>query len=239
MRGFFITGTDTGVGKTAVTGAMAHVLRRRGLDPGVMKPAATGCIRRGAELVAADALFLARMAGVDDALDLICPCRLELPLAPAVAAQLSGERVDLSKMEEAFRLLGSRHRVMLVEGVGGLMVPLSGAFLVEDLAVRFNLPLLVVARPDLGTINHTLLTISRARQRGLSVAGVVVNGLPGEPDAAQRTSPLVIGSLSGVKILGVIPRDGEVDVEAGRPGNLAALAGEHLDWPALLAELEG
>jgi len=203
-----------------------------------MKPAASGGVRRGAELVAADAVFLARMAAVDDALDLVCPVCLELPLAPAVAADLAGQKVDVVKIGEAFRVLGSRHRVMLVEGVGGLMVPLDGAFLVEDLAARLGLPLLVVARAGLGTVNHTLLTVARARQRGLRVAGVIVNGLSPEPDLAERTSPAVIGKLAGVSILGVIPRGEDVDVEDGRAGNLAALVEEHLDWPALLAAME-
>ncbi|MDA8334509.1 MAG: dethiobiotin synthase [Peptococcaceae bacterium] len=237
--GFFVTGTDTGVGKTALTGALACGLRRRGLDPGVMKPLASGATRGGSGLVSADALFLVRMAGVSDDLDLICPVCLELPLAPAVAAELAGQRVDLVRVEQAFLRLATRHNPMLVEGVGGLMVPLAPGVLVEDLALGLGLPLVVVARAGLGTVNHTLLTLARARARGLSVAGVILNGMSADPDPAESTNARVIAALGGVRILGVIPRGEGVDVEAGRAGNMAALVEEHLDWAAIMAVLEG
>jgi len=237
--GFFVTGTDTGVGKTAVTGGLAFGLRRRGLDPGIMKPVASGATPEGKDLVAADAVFLAQMAGVSDPPGLICPVCLELPLAPAVAAELAGMPVDPARVEDAFRVLQARHRVMLVEGVGGLMVPLTRDFLVEDLAGRLGLPLLVVARSGLGTINHTLLTLGRARQKGLRVAGVIINGMSPEPDLAESTNARIIESLGGVKILGVIPRGEGIDVEAARAGNIAALVEDNLDWSATLAEMEG
>lgn len=237
--GFFITGTDTGVGKTAITGGMARGLRRRGLDAGVMKPVATGAHppEEGGP-ASADAVFLARLAGVDDEPGLICPVCLELPLAPAVAAELAGQRVDPALPGQAFRILSGRHRLMLVEGVGGLMVPLAPGYLVEDLALALGLPLVVVARSGLGTVNHTLLTLARARSRGLAVAGVVINGLSGGEDLAERTNPDVIARYGAVRILGVIPRGVGVDVEAGRAGNVADLVEENLDWSAVLAELE-
>lgn len=234
--GFFITGTDTGVGKTAVTGGLAAALRRRGFDTGVMKPVVSGT--ENGDTVAADAVFVAQMAGVSDAPGLISPVSLELPLAPAVAADLAGTTVDLALVEDAFRILRSRHRVMLVEGVGGLMVPVTWDLLVEDLAARMGLPLLVVARSGLGTINHTLLTLARARQKGLRVAGVIINGISPTPDLAESTSPRVIAMLGGVKILGLIPMGEGIDVEAARPGNIADLVEDNLDWPAVLAELE-
>ncbi len=223
--GLFVTGTDTGVGKTVVGAALAHAFRRRGVDVGVMKPVATGCRRRDGTLLSEDAEFLLRASGASDPLDLVCPYRFAPPAAPLVAAQtryqvpkggsvpgterVFGARyraVSLDRIEEAFRELAKRHEVMIVEGIGGLLVPLSGRRTVADLARRLGLPVLIVARAGLGTINHTLLTLEAARSAGLEVAGVVLNGLSGKPSLAERTNPAVLRELGGVPILGAIPR---------------------------------
>src|SRR5262247_1970348 len=154
MRSFLVTGTDTGVGKTLVAGGIAAALARRGIDVGVMKPFATGAIRVGGRLVSEDAQFLKKAAGVDDPLDLINPSCLQPPLAPAMAARIAKKPIDLDKVWAAWRTLKARHSTMIVEGVGGLLVPLVTGFTVADLARRWNLPLVIVTRPTLGTINH-------------------------------------------------------------------------------------
>ncbi|MEI6306350.1 MAG: dethiobiotin synthase, partial [Deltaproteobacteria bacterium] len=153
-RGIFITGTDTGVGKSIVAATLARLLCLNGVNVGVMKPVTAGCREDYGRLVSDDAMLLCKAAGVNYCED-IAPYRLKEPLAPAEAARIDGLRIDFSKILEAYGRLSSEHDFMIVEGVGGLMVPLAGGLLVADLARELALKLLVVARPDLGTINHT------------------------------------------------------------------------------------
>ncbi len=199
--GFFITGTDTGIGKTAVTAALAWAFRRRGLDVGVMKPVATGCERRNGSLVSEDAVRLLKASQAFDSMELVSPYRFEPPVAPYVV----GAPVSLEQIERAYRTLAERHELLLVEGIGGLLVPLDSRHTVADLARRLGLPLLVVARASLGTINHTLLTLGAARSAGLEVAGVVFNGRPARPSLAERTSPRVTARLGKVPVFGEVP----------------------------------
>lgn len=204
-KGIFITGTDTGVGKTYVARLIAGELRRQGLDVGVMKPAETGCAARSGSMVPSDALLLMKAACSHDSLDLVNPYRFPKPLAPAVAASIAGKKISPGKIISAFRKLSSRHDITLVEGAGGIMVPLTGAYCYLDLAADLGLPVLIVARPGLGTVNHTLLTIAVLRKRGLEIAGVVMNhGTPGKTGMAEKTNPGLIKKLSGVEILGIV-----------------------------------
>ncbi|MFQ5895774.1 MAG: dethiobiotin synthase, partial [Nitrospinota bacterium] len=162
--GLFVVGTGTGVGKTVVGGAIAAALRLAGEDVGVMKPAETGCPEAGCPegeggLLPLDALFLRTMAGSDDPLDLVNPYRFRPPLAPAHAAEAEGRAVELGRIERAFRTLAAAHRYLIVEGAGGLLVPLSGKVLYPELIRRLRLPVLLVSPLGLGTINSTLLTL--------------------------------------------------------------------------------
>lgn len=217
MPGLFVTGTDTGVGKTTVAAALLRAARARGLDVGAMKPAESGCAR-GADgaLVPADALRLLRAAGGDDPLDRVCPFRLEAPLAPGIAAAREGVEVSLDAIEAAHRALAARHRHgVVVEGAGGLLVPLDAGFAtVADLAVRLALPLLVVARPTLGTINHTALTVEAAAARGLACRGVILNAADAAAEEAATENARAIERLTGVPVLACLPHapgdDGEV-----------------------------
>lgn len=181
-KGIFITGTGTGVGKTVVAGGLAGALRFTGINVGVMKPLESGCKKKGRWLIPQDALFLQNMAAVEDDLNLINPYRFRNPLAPAMAADLEEIEVVTERIMEAYRSLENRHDLMLVEGAGGLLVPAVWAvhelpILISDLIEALGLPLLVVARADLGTINHTLLTVRHAKTLGLEVMGVVFNNL--------------------------------------------------------------
>jgi dethiobiotin synthetase len=221
-RGLFITGTDTGVGKTVVTAALAAAVRARGVDVGVMKPIQTGARPTPGGLAAPDAEFLASVSGVGDPPELVCPVRLLAPLAPSVAAELEQTAVDIPAILTAYRALQGRHAALLVEGAGGLAVPIARNYYMSDLARDMGLPVLIVARPSLGTINHTLLTVHWARAAGLAVAGIVISGYPDEPGVAERTSPAVIESLSGIPILGLVERDPDVDTDTGRAGGIAA-----------------
>jgi dethiobiotin synthetase len=203
--GIFITGTDTGVGKTVVAAALARLLRARGIDVGVMKPVTSGCGERDGALFSGDAELLAWGAGLPGVDGDSAPYLLREPLAPSEAAARDGVKIDFGRIAEAYGRLASRHDVMIVEGAGGLMVPLAGGLLIADLVHRLELPLLVVARPDLGTVNHTTLTCFAAKQMGLRVAGVVINNYPEEPGSAEQSAPHLISSLAGAPVLGIFP----------------------------------
>lgn len=203
-QGIFVTGTDTGVGKTVVAATLAYLLRMSGARVGVMKPVTSGCREQDGRLVSDDALLLCRSAGMVCSDD-VTPYLLREPVAPAEAARIDGVQINFSRIRESYQRLAASHDVMIVEGAGGLMVPLAGGLLVADLVRELNLPLLVVARPDLGTINHTVLTCYSAQQMGLSVAGVIVNNYPDAPGLAERSAPHHIGSLCGAPVLGLWP----------------------------------
>jgi dethiobiotin synthetase len=200
-RGIFITGTDTGVGKTYVAAGIAAELRNM-LNVGVMKPVETGCRMRKGNLVPRDAFHLIKSSTVRDELDLVNPYRFSKPLAPYVAAGLEGKKIGITKIMKAFRVLSRRHDFMIVEGAGGIMVPLTKEDTFLDLAQAMRLPVLIVARPGLGTINHTLLTIAALRARRIPIAGIVIN-YAGEQvkGIAERTNPITIEKVSGVRVL--------------------------------------
>jgi dethiobiotin synthetase len=200
--GIFVTGTDTGVGKTIVAATLARILRLRGVNVGVMKPVTSGCVERNGELVSEDAELLAWAAAVD-CTDDVAPYRLREPISPVESAQRDGVKIDFSRIVTCYRRLAEQYDFMIVEGAGGLMVPLNGGLLIADLVKQLDLPLLVVARPDLGTINHSVLTCFAAGQMDLEVKGVMVNRYPASPGLAEQGAPHQIGSLCGSPILGI------------------------------------
>jgi dethiobiotin synthetase len=209
-RGIFITGTDTGVGKTVVAAVLARLLRMRGLSVGVMKPVTSGCREEAGRLLSDDALLLCQAAGVE-CTDDVAPYLLREPVAPAEAAKQDGVVIDFARISAAFGRLAAAHDYVIVEGAGGLMVPLAGGLLVADLVRQLDLPLLVVARPALGTINHTVLTCFSAQQMELKVTGVVINNYPDAPGLAERSAPHHIGSLCGAPVLGIWPHRDDID----------------------------
>ena len=200
-RGVFVTGTDTGVGKTLVACALVRGLRSLGLDVGVMKPVETGVGAAGPR----DALALREAAAVDDPLELVCPFALALPAAPTVAAAAEGRAIDLGTIRRAFETLASRHGCVVAEGAGGLLVPVADGASMADLARELGLPLLVVARASLGTINHTFLTLEAARTRGLRVAGVVISHSSGALTSADAANLGALRQALGETLVGEIP----------------------------------
>jgi dethiobiotin synthetase len=204
--GLFITGTDTGVGKTYVSAGIATALKCQGVDVGVMKPAETGCKMREGLLMPRDALRLIKAAGVNDSLSLVTPYMFRRPLAPAVAGELEGRMIDPVRIISAFQTLSKRHEFMIVEGAGGIMVPLFGKYTYLDLAKKIGLPVLIVARPGIGTINHTMLTIAALKGHKIDIAGIVINyALEQKKGSAEKTSPAAIEKMSNVRIMGIIP----------------------------------
>src|SRR5688572_13986316 len=176
VPGLFITGTDTGVGKTYIGCLIARSLRAAGLKVGVYKPAASGCRREGDTLVSEDAVALWKAAGSPGELDRVCPQRFVAPLAPHLAARAEGRSIDESLLRSGLDYWLQRSEIVLVEGAGGLMSPLSDEDYVAHLAADFRLPLIVVARNALGTIHQTLVTLitAAAFEEGLPIAGVVL-----------------------------------------------------------------
>lgn len=214
MKGIFITGTGTGVGKTHVGAGIAAAWRSMGMDVGVMKPAETGCRWRKGILVPRDALKLSRAARSTDPLDEVNPFRFQEPLAPAVAAERAGAAISMGMIKASFRSLAGRHYVMIVEGAGGIMVPLTRRATFLDLAQSLGLPVLVVALPGLGTINHTVLTVLALKGRGIACAGIVINAAGGTRNGiAGRTSPAVIERMTGIPVLGIVSH-GQDDMSA-------------------------
>jgi dethiobiotin synthetase len=195
IRGLFITGTDTGVGKTYVAALVARSLRAAGRRVGVYKPAASGCSRQagdnGDQLVSDDALALWNAAGRPGEFQRVCPQRFEAPLAPHLAAVGEGKRIDSALMRSGLDYWRQRSEIVLVEGAGGLMSPLGETEYNGDLAEAFGFPLLIVSRNMLGTINATLQTLVAATAfgQGLAVAGIVLNHpSPPPPDDISLTS---------------------------------------------------
>jgi dethiobiotin synthetase len=175
MPAIFVTGTDTGVGKTVATAALALALRETGVDVGVMKPIETAAVQREGRRVGEDAALLQRLIAPGDPMEDLNPVALELAAAPSAAAKHAGLVIDLSRIKEAYARLAGRHEVMLVEGVGGLLVPIDATTTMADLSLALEAPLVVVARQRLGTLNHTLLTLREAERLGCRVLGVILN----------------------------------------------------------------
>jgi len=195
--GLFITGTDTDVGKTIATAVLGTLIKEHGCDVGVMKPI---------QCAGADTARLKKFLQINDSLKEINPYYAKEPLSPHVAFKKGRTKINIKRIMQAYQRLATRHEVMLVEGAGGLMVPIADDYLMADLIKEMNLELIIVARLGLGTINHTLLTINQARAKGLSIKGVIFNDIQGgKAGVAEKTNPDTIGRLSGVPVLGIIP----------------------------------
>lgn len=186
--GLFVTGTDTGAGKTFVAAALARALRARGVEVGVMKPVASGCRRRGGKLVSGDAELLRAAAGSDDPIEEISPIRYAAPLGPSVCARRERRPFEVKKVLAAFRRLSARHEFTVVEGIGGLAVPLSARLDVAGLARRLELPVLIAAADRLGVLSHALLTAGYARRRRLDLLGVVLTCTRKQADASRASN---------------------------------------------------
>jgi dethiobiotin synthetase len=202
--GLFVTGTDTGVGKTIVTAAIATAFKACGINAGILKPIATGT--EGTDAGLSDPEWLMSVTGVQDPPDLIAPYRFPIPASPLVAATQAGRPIDLTRILDAFQVLVTTHDCVVVEGIGGVLVPIAPGVFVVDLITRMNLPALVVARAGLGSINHTLLTLECLRNRGVPILGLVFNS-PARPTADADLSETVptIRRLSGLRLLGELP----------------------------------
>jgi dethiobiotin synthetase len=226
VHGVLVTGTDTGAGKTVVSAAIAAALRARGVDVRASKPVLTGTDAPADPAAAAppDHEVLAAVTG--QAPTAVAPLRFGPAVSPHLAAELAGRRLTVAELLDAVRSAAAGGAAVVVEGVGGLLVPLAPGLSVRDVAVALGLPVVVAARPGLGTISHTLLTLEAARAAGLDVRAVVLTPWPQEPDAIERSNRTTIAAEGDVAVA-VLPA-----VELS-PGALAA-AGARLPVAAWL-----
>lgn len=201
----FITGTDTGVGKTFFSCGLAALLRANGYRVGVMKPAETGCVVKDGQLFPDDAWRLKAASGCAEPLERICPYRLSEPLAPSIAADRAAVKIDIDHLLTVCGEISAKHDVTLVEGAGGLMVPLAASFTFADFARIAKLPVVVVAANKLGVINHLLLTLEHASCMGLSTLGYLLNRTSEENSLAAQTNREVLFSMTAVPCWGELP----------------------------------
>jgi dethiobiotin synthetase len=213
LRGLFVTGTDTGVGKSVVAAALCAALVERGEAVTAFKPVVTGLDEPPDEWPADHELLA---AGARQSPEQVAPYRFGPPLSPHYAAELAAETIEPARLVAA--ALAAGNGPLVAEGVGGLLVPITPGYLVRDLAIDLGLPLVIAARTGLGTINHTLLTIEAARAAGLSVAGVVMTPWPAAPEPIELSNRATVERLGGAPVSGLPPTD---------PGSLAS-AGSHL-----------
>lgn len=206
MRGLFVTGTSTGVGKTVVAAGLAWALRKGKIDVGVMKPFATANRVFSKKYRSEDTAMLARAAGVSDPDNELNPFFYKLAASPLVASQLKHDPpVDIEKALQILQNLAEKHDFMIVEGIGGIMVPLTENESVADFAKRAKLPVVIVSTPILGTLNHTLLTLMACKKFGINIKGIIMNKMPKRPSVVEQKVPEVIERLTGVRVLCTLP----------------------------------
>ncbi len=206
-HGIFITGTDTSVGKTLVTAALALQLKKRGLNVGVMKPIETG-VAPG-KFAQSDGARLRSIIESEETSGAICPYSFELPVAPLTAAQMSGLTINLDTISKIYRLLAGRYECMVVEGVGGVQVPITHRDNVLSLIKRLRLPVVVVGRSGLGGINHALLTIEALRRQKIRIIALVLNRTHPVRSALarvqERSTLEILRKQSGIPVIGSLP----------------------------------
>ncbi len=204
MKSYFITGTDTGVGKTTITAAIAALLRKHNVDVGVMKPIATGFPQKTG-FKSRDVALLHDAAQVADDEKTINPVFLPLPTSPYDASKVLNKKIDMDVVFERYEYLVKSHSMVLVEGIGGIMVPITRNFFVADMIKQMNLETIVVTRSTLGTLNHTVMTIEMCRKYKIPVKGLIVNYFDEKGGPAEKNSPSTLHEVTGLPILGIIP----------------------------------
>ncbi|MHC4737726.1 MAG: dethiobiotin synthase [Planctomycetota bacterium] len=229
--GLFITGTDTGVGKTLVGGAIAGILTETGINVGVFKPIATGCHRSWDGLTSYDTEFLADCANSELPVSMITPISYLTRAVPIVSAAYDKSVINFDKIASAYKKICQDSDIVIVEGIGGVRVPLTIEFDLLDLAIEFDLPVVIVARLNPGTINHTLMTIDCVRAAKLKIAGIVINGYDGtRAEIVEDTVEQVIAQCGGVKVLSVVPFDETVDIKEPCLGEVIIDSLTDCDW---------
>jgi dethiobiotin synthetase len=215
LRGIFVTGTGTGVGKSVLSAAICAALAERGEKVAAFKPVITGLDERGEDWPLDDEL-LAKHANAGQSREEVSPHRFGPPVSPHLAAEMADEQIEALALAREAREWAEKADALVCEGIGGLMVPLAAGFMVRDLAVELDLPVVIAAKTTLGTINHTLLTIEAARAAGLNVTGVVLTPWPDDPSDVEENNKETIGRLGDVSVYTLPETSPDKIVEAGR-----------------------
>lgn len=204
MKAYFITSTDTGVGKTSITAGLASSIHKLGIDVGIMKPIATGYPQKSG-FKSGDVAKLVEAASIKDPEDLINPIFLPLPTSPYDATKLLELSVDMPLIFEQFKKLLSMHEILLVEGIGGIMTPITKNFFVADLIKAMNIETIIVTRATIGTLNHTVMTCNMCKDYGIKIRGLIINNFDEKGTPAEKNAPKTLYELTNVPILGTIP----------------------------------
>ena len=204
MKAYFITGTDTGIGKTAITAGLAGSMRKLGVNVGVMKPIATG-IPQKTGFKSSDVAILADASGTKDSEDLINPVFLPIPTSPYDATKLLSLPVDMPLILTKFTKLLSTHDILLVEGIGGVMTPITKNFFVADMIKAMGIETIIVTRATLGTLNHTMMTYKMCKDYDIKIKGLVINNFDEKGTASEKNAPVTLHEITGLNILGVVP----------------------------------
>lgn len=232
--GLFITGTDRSVGKTLIAGAIARILTDKGLKVGVFKPIATDCHRSWEGLVSHDTEFLCHCSNSDLSLSTVTPVGFLAKATPLVCATEKGNPIDFEQIARAYKEICEHSDIVIVEGIGGVRVPLTMEFDLLDLAVEFDLPVVIVARAKAGIINHALMTIDCVRAAKLEIVGVVINDYnAAESTMIEETAEEIISQCGGVAILSVVPFDETVDIQEPNLGEFIVGSLANCDWAKL------
>ena len=230
MKSYFVAGTDTGVGKTAITASLALSLRKRGVDVGVMKPIASG-YERTARFRSQDVEILYEASKVGDDESAVNPVFLPIPASPYDASKALKTEVDMGDVFAKFEHLKKAHQMMLVEGIGGMMTPIRRDFFVADMVRHMGLETILVTRAALGTLNHTIMTVEMCRKYQIPVKGLVVNYYDENGGTAERNSPATLHEITGVPVLGVVPLlKGDVKLDV-----MAQIVENNIDIGALIS----
>ncbi|MFZ3383332.1 MAG: dethiobiotin synthase [Candidatus Methanoperedens sp.] len=235
MTGVFITGTDTNVGKTVIAAGLAGALKNKGYSIGVMKAVQSGTGIRNGILYSPDAELMMKVIEIKADMKLICPYLLKEAMAPGIAAEIEGISIDIDIIKNVYMELEKRHDIVIVEGAGGIAVPVKKKFLISDLIKYMDIPAIIVARAGLGTINHTVLTIEYAKRSGIKIMGVIINNYRG--GSVEDKNPGIINELTGIPISGVIPNDPSICSERGIPGNIVSLIEKNVDLDRIISFL--
>lgn len=213
---YFITGTDTGVGKTYVTISLIKYYKSLGYIVKAIKPVETGCIKKNGNLYPEDAGKFAELTGQD--LDEVCPYKFEIPVTPYLASQLENVNIDIDKIKnhvdsvysKLIREYSEEKTILLIEGAGGLMVPVTKKFMIIDFPILLETPVILVSRLSLGTINHTLLSLEALERRNITVKGVILNNALGLKTVAELTNEQILKEYLKFPILSVLGKNDDI-----------------------------
>jgi dethiobiotin synthetase len=204
VKSYFITGTDTGVGKTTITAGLAACIKKLGIDVGVMKPVATGNPQKSG-LKSTDAFLLYHASEVNDSEDLINPIFMPMSVSPYDACKILNLVFDKKIIIEKFKELQNKHKIVLVEGIGGILTPLTKDYFVADMIKDMGLETIIVTRSTLGTLNHTMMTVKTCQDYNIPIKGIIINNYDEKGGPAEKNSPSTIHEITNIPILGILP----------------------------------